>query len=689
MIIDKSYISLVKKRVDSYRKRRIDTWYTGHFSRWKDFSLPIEKLFDDNIISVRCHNALKANNVTNLKQLIKLGDKLVNFKELKNIGEKSACELTYLYLKISPDYVKNKAHNTFTPQVDVLDLIIPLSPDSIHICKESLVSMLSLLDLPINLYQKYLNTQFVKDYYSTKSIFPISRVLYALLKDLYDKDEMTLWSKLYPVFNEGETVLPRVLKKQMGYTDYEFNKRLLNETKYITDIIRRFNKVTGLEDITSEYIDKHFSKNFYASSSRSVKQLLKEETSFISPDFLLYSVYLMYPDRYTLICSPFPMIYSTKRMTYDYSKVRNTYLIGKALSNVFDYEVLIEEINDKYESERLKDEVFNISDFVADSNAWRDGVDYDMLNQVTNTASDILLQGYHLCQDENRNVTLPANVIKKPQEALYDILKENGEVMQLEDIFEKMKQLYPGKYKAADQIRSLLRLNDKIISVQRSSTFALKEWDHVKRTIRDAVIDFLQSHDKPQNIMDIASYVIQFFPTTNERNIQSSLLVDDRFVNFNDGTFGLKTKQYASKYKPSERQKTKAFEERLIELDDFITIRHRFPYTNGDEDEKSLERWFRRARTGVISMTELQQNALKSILNKHADLPLTGEEYEWEKNYMALKQFVADKGRLPHFNRSFQEKTLYGWYVRFKSAYENYKLSDDRIKKYIELVKML
>ena len=94
---------------------------------------------------------------------------------------------------------------------------------------------------------------------------------------------------------------------------------------------------------------------------------------------------------------------------------------------------------------------------------------------------------------------------------IYGILHENGNPMNIDDMFTKLEEVCPNRYKSSYSIKTLIMNDPRICMVGTANLVALLEWNHVKvGSIRDIIAQYLSKFDEPQQVADIVAYVQQF-----------------------------------------------------------------------------------------------------------------------------------------------------------------------------------
>lgn len=253
------------------------------------------------------------------------------------------------------------------------------------------------------------------------------------------------------------------------------------------------------------------------------------------------------------------------------------------------------------------------------------------------------------------------------------ILEEHGEPMFLDEIFEKFKRKYPGhKYNSANQLRASMKSPIKAIGKQ--SRYGIETWDNIFwGSIRDLLINCLVNSVLPLHIDELLKEVLVHYPSTNIKNIASSMSSDesDRFVQFEGGYYGLVERVYPEKFVKSPIIHRYKFEERLQMFKDFVNTYQRFPLSNGGEFEASLQRWYYNISNVVLEITEEQLIQFNNMVSYYESryIPRSGYEIEFLNNCNDYKAFIKMFHIPPDRNNG---EELYYWLIRSKENYNSY-----------------
>jgi len=471
-------------------------------------------------------------------------------------------------------------------------------------------------------------------------------------------------------------------RKNILHKIFEISNKLLNNKQSKS---YKYNIILQNKADWSYVLELFNNVNILHQESSEIQNYLKLEQCNFTIEFALHLIAFIFQERFTIFGD---IDNSNKKKMW-----KNTYLITSEYTEVFDFESWKEQfsyilMNNKTEC------LLNLEEHIANSLCWIN-YEYNKTDGVIDIIKEILLYEFYLySEDINGQIKLPQNKETKPIDIVYEILKQAGRPMHLDEIFEEFKAILPEhKYTDADQLRPYLQRHEAISYRNRKSVYTLKEWEHIKTgTIRDSIVEYLLNNDLPQKVNDITDYILQYFPETNIASIRTTMLNDTqkRFSFFNDNIFGLKDKEYPVEYELCEQQEVlrKSFEQRILDLELFIVEDGHFPFVSSENSkESSLGRWWYRIINNRQQVSEKQQTEVNRIKAQYAEYETDKTTYEWNLNYNKLKCFLLENRRIP--SAVGDEKFLYGWLRRVKEDFENYELTEEQRKKFIYLAKII
>lgn len=449
---------------------------------------------------------------------------------------------------------------------------------------------------------------------------------------------------------------------------------------------------TELESSTINYSKIISNKNEwgYISDAISDKNLLElstikshvdEENCNLSLEFCFLILSIVFEAEYAVVGRELISLPTRAKQKWS-----NTYLVKREYAEAFCFNDLPELI-DETEENLTEDIEVGAEQLAIDTffMAWND-FDSDKVSAVSDILSHILIQEFGKIPNDCFQFTLEGKKVVNATDIIYGILHENGNPMNIDDMFTKLEEVCPNRYKSSYSIKTLIMNDPRICMVGTANLVALLEWNHVKvGSIRDIIAQYLSKFDEPQQVADIVAYVQQF-RDSSENSIRSTMGSGDQFVQFNGGLYGLKDKTYAAWYGIPEKRRSFAL--RVNDMESFLRDNMHFPFNNSsDSHEDSLYNWWRRVLTSD-DLSEEQQEEIKRIQEQYKEYPTTRRDNEWNELYRKFKLFLQNYGRKPNGVNS-HEKILRRWFEKSMFDFSEGNLSSSQEKMYIELCKLL
>jgi len=666
-----------------------------------------EHLRDTNQISVRTANCCISVGLDTLYKILLYFEDNGSFfkKKIRNAGRRTCEELDELCLKIIPN-IEIEKQVTQTEISEISEVIKSLKDQE----KETLLSLANLILDTENIIKEKLSTfgkyfgdnfSFVVNFYEKNGYLPMFWILeqYIINDKSREIEILTSTFRFFFKYLKDNIIIEYEIKsleeiaKKYSLTRErvrQIRNNVYRKTFEITDESIEYGKDSDLikyaqllqnKDDWNYILELLQETNYINQESFEIQEYLKKEQCNLSVSFVLQIVAYIFRDKYTLFGG----------LNISNQSRDNTFLIKKEFTDIFDFEKFKEEFAN-YIADNEAEYDLNIDDFLPNSACWTSIIDLNKFDTIISIVKDILLYEFYLYSNLDGLITIPATKERNPLDIVYDILKEKGAPMHIDDIFVEFKKILPEhKYTEAAQLRPYLQRHESISYRNRSSIYTLKEWEHIKAgTIRDSIIEFLLENDLPQMADDIIEYVLLHFPETNIASVRTSMFNDTqkRFSFFGNGLFGLASKEYPAEYEEIEQQdgQRKSFEQRLYDFEKFLTENDHFPFSTSDnEDETSLYRWWRIQSKSAEKLKIQQKAEIERIKFQYADFETDKTVYEWFYHFNIFKLFVLENRRLPSTNGT--EKFLYGWFCRVKDDFLNDRLSEKQRIKYAELFK--
>ncbi len=620
-----------------------------------------------NNCSVRTFNGLSKFSADEFIRLYLNCNRKELFK-IKNIGKKSVNEITELREKL----------NAYIEEIKFIE-DSPLKRVKME---------------TKNKYGNFCDCDFVASYFIETNHFPMLWILEQYIKNDYSKS-LKILIESFHVFNYKKPLTLEEIAKKHNISRERVRQiriKVYHEILEITDqIVNDNNKLFEFKALLQNKADWEYLLGIFnetdivCKESVSFHNQLQEEKCNLTVEFIMQIIAYIFRDKYTLF-GGFDL--SIRERIWN-----NTFLVKKQYSNIFNFEKMKVEFSDILIHNEA-DYLLDIEEYVANSTNWIQ-FDFSELKYIEKIIREILFYEFHLYTiDLEGHISIPVSKEKSPFKVVYDILKQNGEPMHLDEMFVEFKKILPEhKYSESAQLRPYLQRHEAISYRNRKSVYTLKEWTHIRTgTIRDAIVEFLSEHDLPQTADDITKYVLQYFPETNISSVRTSMFNDTqkRFAFFGDNLFGLTVKVYPIEYEEAEQQESqrKTFAQRLYDFEKFIIENDHFPFSSSeDKNEASLYRWWRLIINGITRLSNVQQSEVKRVKLQYSGYEKDKITYEWNLNYNKLKCFLLENRRTPYARG--EERLLYRWLKRASDDFQSYSLNDEQRQKYIELAKLI
>ena len=335
---------------------------------------------------------------------------------------------------------------------------------------------------------------------------------------------------------------------------------------------------------------------------------------------------------------------------------------------------------------------------------------YTLLNIVSEVAENILNNEFRIYLDTDENIRFTRKSIKQAYEYAYEALKSLGKPSKVNEITRKVEGLYPDYETNDKKVRDSMKRQYGFVPIGRSSIFGLKEWeDELENfkggTIRQIVTQYLDNNSLPKHYSEITSYVLQFRPKTNEYSIIQNIKLDESkiFVFFKNSFVGLSNKIYDDTYilmANSDTIENKSWEERYIDLTEFLVLNNRLPFSSSCPiEEIRLYRWYKIQVKKTINgkMENERRHLINEVINKfekggHSSNTGLNDTERSRKSRDNSKytiedlfEFISNKKRIPD-SRDPNEAKLYQFYYRFR---KNIGKNDTQSSQESELIDLI
>jgi len=411
--------------------------------------------------------------------------------------------------------------------------------------------------------------------------------------------------------------------------DFDF---LMSELKLSKERIRQL-RIRCLELLkTSLVFIKNIKENLYEKynidlnselievNEELVCQVNKHCKTNFSKNFISYILGIYLNGSYMLVGNIEDVLQPKATNNISRHNWNNFYIVNNKLEK-FDFTSFADDIDERL-SERLEETyLFNFKSYLS---KFICNPDIELIELAFPIAEKILNDEFGLCLDINDNVVFERNTFKQAFEYAYEALELLGKPSKVEEITQKIIELHPDYETDDNKVRASMKRKDGFVPVGRTSVFGLKKWeneldDFKGGTIRSISYEFLEQFDTPKHITEIIEYVLKYRPNSNDKSIYYNLRIEESeiFSFFKNSYVGLKNKNYSEDFevlKDSDMRERGSWEERYDDLQKFLLLENRLPFSNGvPKNEIRLYRWLN-VQKGKLKTKILDEQKEKLII---------------------------------------------------------------------------
>lgn len=479
-------------------------------------------------LNVRSYNGLASiQESLNPKDIFeKIFSERFNFKNIRNIGNKSVEELEKLKLEL----------------IRFVNVLETIPKDQLSKEYTKLIVKTTFANLPENFEEQFEN---VFDESGKIKIFTLLNFLINS-GQLFSEIQQKTFELSYTNYKTTNATIDSIAK------DLNITRERVRQikTKLEEDIQSYFLFVSNLvaDDLVNYNInpsnvfltiDEPFSNKINESES------VDFNTNFYS---IIFGIFLR---KTHSILGDNEIIYG-KRKTVNQKKYENCYLINSLLFECFDFEKFIEDIYLKLKDRIIETYSLNFQGYIYEF-LKEDGKSF--FQEIVSVCKKIIYCEFDLVVSSDGYLFFEQNTKKPIHQYYYEIIEEKGEWMNILDITSIANQKFPFLESKDTSVRGILNKEKNLFIYRgRSSTYGLRKWENEKEnvkggTIRDIVEEFLSSENTPKHISEILNYVLQYRPDTNEKSVLTNIKVEEsnKFSFYSGDFVGLQTKNYYPK----------------------------------------------------------------------------------------------------------------------------------------------
>ena len=625
-----------------------------------------------NELSVRSSNALKAyfgSNVDIIGIKMILSNRESEIKNMRNVGERSIIEINGYVAFI----------------IELIELISLFENET---------------EITVELFHAYLMRKFsinqtilneIDKNYNFSNGIPIFRTIKVLVDKeiIYTQRDKEFFYLGFAYFNDS-TVCSLDKLAEISKLSRE-RSRQVREDIYV-NLNETFSFLKGMEFDAINLYGIDLSSNLIIVSEEQVFEINHKEDNSFNLLFINKILSILLENSYSLIGDEENIVLEkikAKRSSHNWN---STYLIKSELTNIFNFEEFINDIERRLNERIEEDYGFHFEAYTTNFQK-KDCFQASLI--IIPILEQLLFSEFEMSIDIDDNIIFKRNTIKQVYEYAYEALEALGQPSKVQEICKKVNELYPNYKADENSIRSSMQRKTGFIPFGRTSVYGLKEWEDEKDirggTIRDITEEFLMTQTEPKHIDEITEYVNKY-RDTNSTNIYANLRMEEnnRFVFFKGLNIGLKSKKYnevsLTIVKNNQIDK-KTWDENFLMLEKFVIQNKRLPYSSGNDIEQKLYRFFniqlRKANKELIDEIKAQKiNSLVDLCNYRRGA--RGYSKNTHRTYDELKLFISKNNRLPKANY-VEEKNLYHFFHRQTTLFKNGMLLNEKMDKYLDI----
>lgn len=670
----------------------------------------IEYLRENEQISVRAYNVCKNNGILTISDICEYYKNRGSFGELRNCGNKTISELNgialyYMQYSLADTEPNDQAESADKNEIDIFDnltenqiiiakyeynrILLSLSVRArnvLNAAEYNYKTIIALTQSNKDLILRELQACGEKTYKEIIAAFS-SYIDFINQISNYNEDEIAQFQiKInFSFLNKDEIAHIYTFSKQNGhypmfYIAMKYFERTTNRNEKI------FTEFKGIGKEANHNIHSQYNLTFERTRQIIQRTLIElRNHNIFSKEYWNY--YNIYEQDYIITDLMLPVINNSEFTQSEHIDNKSLASIIEVLSDFYrkDYNDFIMLFSDRLSS------AFNIKDALSDiirTATYRCTQDTKIplsafidnylkgsfdINSITNCLKDFCQNILNIEVDQQYNCIIKQNAIDAKIEA-YNIIKEYGAPMHLDEIFQAFKEKFPNhKYTQPEEMRAQLILSKDIVALGRTSTYALAEWGLPTEGIRDLAYNILNENDHPMTLQEIVNIINSNHRNTSINNLNAIIGLDNtgQFVKFKGGYIGLSNKIYDKEYEINDTSRTRQpFEDRLSAFISFIDRYHYSPQSNGEAEEQTLYRWYNNVIAGRIeNITEEQKARFRAKIEQCNQYIYTAREYNFMKRCEDYKLYINDYGKLPKHK---DDPHLYSWFSKNYNQYLNY-----------------
>lgn len=605
-------------------------------------------------VSVRTQNGINNYKGDFIEDFV---HKSKDVRSIKHIGRKSEIEL-----------------NTIISQIrEAIDNLEPLE----------LTEQVFWIDKS-SIYGNFID-DFCHNYYRNYGQLPMFHILANCLSSLQEHKPINVLDAVVSLFSdEGGNELEYVANEH-NLTRERIRQICVKTINNLSEMrnpedsnIPSYHKLIGQEEDWAYVLQVISKKEFWGIDELS--EIFQQEEFSLNKEFIIVVLSTLSRGKY-IIVGKTPLSINSRSNGWS-----NTYFISKRITDCFDFDVMIDIVKN-YESSNTESTTLTIQELLMDTfySAWKQ-YDFSVEEDLEYVVGQILVGELGIIPDLDFNYTLEGKKEEDPADFLYNLLKESGDPLVIDELYNQLNSVLPDKYRSANSLRAIIYRDPRLCLLGVNNMVALSEWDHVQKgKIRELIVSFLAEFDSPQHIKDIVEY-IQKHRDTSERSISSTMGSGDQFVKYPGGYYGLADKSYSEWFNLSEVERSS--QKRIVDFEEFIKANLHFPFsTSNDKEEENLYQWWSRVKRNK-DISDILKQEINRIESTYSDLAKNKSDHQWLSLCHSYRTFVLANNRQPS-GRSPIEAELAKWFSKALDDVADGKLTPLREREFIKLCQSL
>lgn len=373
-----------------------------------------------------------------------------------------------------------------------------------------------------------------------------------------------------------------------------------------------------------------------------------------------------------------------------HGKSHTIYLLPRYIYERFNIEAFVEYIRIYNAKTRYENEILNIRNCICDF--FRDRVFFELLDEIEIFCRRIISSDVD-CYLDGENIVFEANAQKSISDIIEDIIRANGRVMTIKEIYDEYMKLFPGRCTEPRNLQANIRQNKQIKTVGRSGKYTLSEWmaGHKRGgTIREFAYECITN--SPQQIVrldKLCDYIRQYREDVDENSVQTNLLAEasGRYVlYFKEGLryIGLSSIDYDSAFiSQNNTIERRSVKQNYTILETFIVEHKRFPFVCGMGEEPRLYRFwnYQNLKNSRHELDDDIKAIFDSIVERFSEFQVSSVDSRWYKTYLEIIS-LCDENRDPR-NVSRRNNV---WIKHNMELYVSNKLSSWQVSLFRDLL---